>query len=276
MTQPVLSRALREVEEILGVSLYERGPRGVSPTIFGEAFTDHARAVLAQLGQASRHVAELVEATRGTVIIGTHLAGSNLLLPRAIGRFKAERPNVNVIIREAPPDTLLADLEAGRLDFIIGRLTGISGAPTMTQRMLYDEPILLVARVGHPVLQRTALTIADLVELPWILPGTETVLHSELEQLFLRHDLALPADRIECTSILALRSLLVETDVIAALPMLIARDDPRVVPLPISLSPISHTVGITHPAARQASPAARALLDHLFSQARHVVTTIAS
>src|SRR5215469_15367464 len=230
LTQPVLSRALREVEEILGVSLYERGPRGVTPTIFGAAFTDHARAVLAQLGQASRHVAELVEATRGTVIIGTHLPGSNLLLPRAIARFKAERPNVKVIIREATPDTLLADLEAGRLDFIIGRLTGISGRPGMIQRMLYDEPIVLTARIGHPVLNLTAPTMADLTGLRWILPGAETVLYRELEELFLRNDLSLPADRIECTSILALRSLLVETDLIAALPMFIATDDPRVVP----------------------------------------------
>ncbi|MEO6886539.1 MAG: LysR family transcriptional regulator, partial [Jatrophihabitantaceae bacterium] len=115
VTQPVLTRALQEVEQILGVPLYDRGPRGVRPTIYGTAFTEHARSVLAQLTQAGRHVAELADAGLGTVTVGTHLAGSNLLLPRAIARMKRERPHVTVIIHEATPEALLTDLEAGRV-----------------------------------------------------------------------------------------------------------------------------------------------------------------
>lgn len=262
VTQPVLTRALRDLEEILGVSLYDRGPRGVTPTIYGTAFTAHARSVLAQLTQAGRHVAELAAAELGTVTVGCHLAGSNLLLPRAIVRLKAERPHVTVVIREASPEALLADLEAGRVDFIVGRITGLRGR-AFTQRRLYDEPVRLVARRGHPAGRLTRPTVADLIDYPWVLPGAETALRGELEQVLLRHDLALPANRIECTSILILRSLLVETDTIAALPMLIAGDDPALAILPVSLEPMSHTVGITQPAARRSSPSAQALLDHL-------------
>jgi DNA-binding transcriptional LysR family regulator len=262
VTQPVLTRALRDLEEILGVNLYERGPRGLTPTIYGTAFTEHARAVLAQLTQAGRHVAELADAGLGTVTVGSHLAGSNLLLPRAIARLKAERPNVTVVIREATPEALLTDLEAGRVDFIVGRITAMPGR-AFAQRRLYDEPVRLVARRGHPATRLKRPTVADLIDYPWVLPGAETALRGELEQVLLRHDLPLPANRIECTSILILRSLLVETDMIAALPMLIASDDPALAILPVSLEPMSHTVGITQPAARAASPAARALLDYL-------------
>ncbi|GGL68850.1 hypothetical protein GCM10010095_62080 [Streptomyces anthocyanicus] len=84
VTQPAATRSLHELEDILGVPLFERGPRGVTPTVFGEAFTRHARAMLAQLTQAGRHVVELADADRGTVVVGTHLAGSTVLLPRAI------------------------------------------------------------------------------------------------------------------------------------------------------------------------------------------------
>jgi DNA-binding transcriptional LysR family regulator len=262
VTQPALTRALRDLEEILGVDLYERGPRGVTPTIYGAAFTEHARAVLAQLTQAGRHVAELADAGLGTVTVGTHLAGSNLLLPRAIARLKSARPNVTVVIREGTPEALLADLEAGRVDFVVGRLTAPTRRPHR-QRRLYDEPVRLVVRRGHPAARLRKATVADLIDYPWALPGTETALRGELEQVFLRHDLPLPANRIECTSILTLRNLLVETDTVAALPMLIASDDPALALLPISLEPMSHTVGVTRPSERPLSPSARALLEHL-------------
>lgn len=274
VTQPVLTRGLRDLEDILGVSLYERGPRGVTPTIYGTAFTEHARAVLAQLTQAGRHVAELADAGLGTVTVGSHLAGSNLLLPRAIARLKADRPHVTVVIREATPEALLADLEAGRVDFIVGRITGMPGRAVL-QRRLYDEPVRLVARRGHPAGTLARPTVGDLIDYPWVLPGAETALRGELEQVLLRHDLPLPANRIECTSILILRSLLVETDMIAALPMLIAGDDSALAILPVSLEPMSHTVGITQPAGRPSSPSAQALLAHLDEVAVEISASVA-
>lgn len=262
VTQPVLSRALRELEEILGVELYERHPRGVVATIYGRAFTEHARAVLAQLSQAGRDVAELADAGRGTVTVGTHLAGSNLLLPRAIARLKAQRPRLTAVIREASPEALMADLEAGRVDLVVGRLARSPGRGVRTQR-LYDEPVRLVTRRDHPARALSRPRLADLARYPWILPGDETALRGELEQVFLRHDVPLPANRIECTSILTLRNLLLETDAIAALPILIAADDHRLATLPLSLEPISQTVGVTLPAGRAPSPSTQALLEEL-------------
>lgn len=266
VTQPSLTRALHDLEDALGVPLYDRGPRGVTPTIFGTAFTAHARAVLAQLSQAGRHIADLQSADRGTVTVGIHLVGSNLLLPRAIARMKAERPNVVVIIREAAPEALFTDLEAGKLDFIVGRLTSSSLASTI-QKTLYHEPIKLVTRTGHPAARLRAPKLAELAAYPWIVPGTATALRGELEQFFLRHNVTLPENRIECTSILTVRNLLLETDVIAALPLLIAADDPRIKILPLPLDSISHNVGVTRPAHYPPSPSAQALLDHLHAVA---------
>ena len=64
ITQPGLTRTLHELEDMLGVTLYERGPRGVTPTLYGTAYTAHARAVLAQITQAGQHIAELADARR--------------------------------------------------------------------------------------------------------------------------------------------------------------------------------------------------------------------
>ncbi|WP_430336118.1 LysR substrate-binding domain-containing protein [Rhodococcus sp. ACT016] len=262
VTQPVATRSLHELEAILGVVLYERGPRGITPTIFGEAFTTHARSVIAQLTQAGRHVVELADADRGTVVVGTHLAGSNVLLPRAIAALKTDKPMLTVIVREGTPEVLLVELEAGRVDMVVGRLT----APTdehAIRRSLYQESVELVTRVDHPLASQSEVTLADLAAYPWILPGVETTLRRELEEFFARNGMRLPESRVEATSYLTVRQLLVETDMIAVLPGLIARGDRRLSPLPMSLDPIGHSVGVTLSAGRRLSPSAEALVDNL-------------
>ncbi|WP_157890787.1 LysR substrate-binding domain-containing protein [Mycolicibacterium goodii] len=267
ITQPVATRGLQDVEEILGVTLFDRGPRGITPTIFGQAFTEHARAVLAQLNQAGRHVAELADAARGTVVVGTHLAGSNVLLPLAIGKLKQERPTLTVVVREGTPDALMAQLEGGRVDMIVGRLTSPS-TEFVSRTMLYDETVQLFSRAQHPLARSSAVSLSELTEYPWILPGTETSLRRELEEFFARNDLGLPRNRVEVTSFLTVRKLLMENDFIAALPSLIAAEDLRLHPLPVSLDTIGHSVGITTASARALSPAAEALIDSLVSTAR--------
>lgn len=266
VTQPVVTRGLHDLESILGVQLYDRGPRGVMPTEFGTAFTEHARAVLAQLTQAARHVEEIADATRGRVVVGTHLAGSNLLLPRAIAHLKADRPRLTVVVREGTPETLLVELSAGRVDLIVGRLTGPS-VEGVRRRTLYQESIRLVVGAHHPLTASTQLELDELAGFPWIVPGPETVLRQELEGFFARNGFDLPHNRVEATSFLTVRQLLVETDMIAALPGLIGGHDHGLATLPISLEPIGHSVGLTLAAERRLSPATHLLIDSLHAVA---------
>ncbi len=262
ITQPVVTRGLREVEDLLGVPLFERLPRGVTPTEYGRPFIERARSVLAELRIAGEEVRLLQSGQLGTVTVGTHLAGSNLLLPRAIAGLKAEHPRLTVVVREGTPDTLQQLLLAGDLDLTVGRLS--SSVPVrLEQERLHLEPIRLVARMGHPVHDGESTALAELVRYPWIFPVAQTALRAELEAVFFHEGLPLPADRVECTSMLTLRNLLVSTDVIAALPMFIAVDDRELRILPTPLSSIRRAVGVTRLADRAPSAAASALLTHL-------------
>ena len=266
VTQPVVTRGLREVEAVLGVALFDRGPRGVTPTIYGDIFIEHARAVLAQLRQAEQQIDLLTNAELGTVTVGTHLAGSNLLLPRAIAALKAQHPRLTVVVREGTPDVLYTALLTGQCDLTVGRLNAKTPA-ALVQHMLYREPIRLVARLDHPVHELKRPTLSELVDYPWIFPIEETALRSELEDLFSQEGLAIPENRVECTSMLTLRELLLSTDVLAALPMLIARQDDKLAFIETPLRSIRRSVGVTRSADRPLSPAGRALLDHLRQQA---------
>ncbi|WP_408898019.1 LysR substrate-binding domain-containing protein [Nocardioides sp. R1-1] len=262
VTQPVVTRGLHDLEAILGVQLYERGPRGVTPNEFGLAFTDHARAVLAQLNQAARHIEELADATRGEVVVGTHLAGSNLLLPRAIAHVKRDHPMLRVSVREGLPDALLVDLTAGRVDLVVGRLGG-AVPESLSREALYEEHIRIVTGAHHPLAGRRGLALDDLADYPWILPGRSTRLRDELEAYFARHGFVARPDQVEATSFLTVRQLLIETEMVAALPGLIGAEDPRLTVLPLSLDLVGHSVGITRATDRQLSPAAGALIASL-------------
>lgn len=266
VTQPVVTRALHEVESVLGVELFERGPRGVTPTLFGESFLTHARAVLAQIREAGNQIELLTRADIGRVRVGTHLAGSNLLLPRAIASLKAAHPRLTVVVREATPDLLEAGLLNGDLDLVVGRL---SARPSthLRQERLHVEPIRLVARHDHDAHRLRRPRLSQLAGYPWIFPVEQTALRTELEQVFLTEDVNLPEDRVECTSILTLRQLLVTTDAIAALPAFIAATDDQLESIPITL-PTRRSVGVTRTADRPLSPAASALLDRLRAAAR--------
>jgi DNA-binding transcriptional LysR family regulator len=259
ITQPVATRTLQELEAILGVPLYERGPRGVAPTKIGQAFTEHARAVLAHLSQAGRQVTEFVDPRRGTVVVGAHSTGPNALLVQAIAELKNDRPLVTVIVRESSPEALSAELEAGRIDLIVGQLTPAT-AKSELQTPLYDETIEICARARHPMAHRRRITLAELAEYPWIIPGTETALRREIEQLFTRHALALPENRVEVPSTPIVKQLLMETDFITMLPGPVKAREPGLRAFPLSCEPIGHTVGITTAAGRALSDSANALM----------------
>lgn len=267
VTQPVVTRGLQELERILGVELYERGPRGMLPNESGAAFTEYARSVLAQLTQATRHLAEIADGSSGYVVVGNHLAGSSLLVPRAIAQLKSHRPKLRVVIREATPESLLEDLVAGRVDLIVGRLSGPAPHGTI-RRTLYEESVRIVARPAHPLAGRARVTLDDLSAYPWILPGTETMLRAELEALFSRNGHPIPADRVEATAFLTVRQLLIETDMVAAMLGSIGTADPGLVTLPIVLDLVEAQVGLTLAAGRRLNPASEAMVDSLVTAAR--------
>ncbi|MFG2007023.1 LysR substrate-binding domain-containing protein [Spirillospora sp. NPDC048911] len=274
LAQPAVTRSLREVEHVLGVELFTRGPRGMTPTLFGEAFIEHARAVLAELRRAGERISGLADGQVGTVTIGTLLAGSNVLLPRAIATLKKARPGITVIVQEATFDAQVPRLLEGEIDLILGRLNPIDDLHGLRQLTLYAEPVLLVARRDHPARSRPGLTLRDLLDYPWVLPLEQTALRRELEQIFRGEGLALPSNLVECTSILTVRTLVRDADMIAAMPELVARTDGELAPLPVPLEPVRRQVGVTLPDRRPLTPSARLMLEHLRVQAAELTTQI--
>jgi DNA-binding transcriptional LysR family regulator len=266
ITQPVVTRGLREVEDILGVQLFERLPRGVRPSVYGASFLTHAYAVLGQLRSADKEVQLLASGELGTVVVGTHFAGASLLLPRAIAAFKSDHPNVLIAVQEAIPDQLEKQLLAGDLDLVVGRLT-----PPHTDRVrqvrLHDEPFRVVTRLDHPAHDVPEPSLADLASYPWIVPVAQIALRAELERVFESQHVAFPVNRVECTSVLTLRQLLIASDMVTVLPHFVATQDPALKALSTRVLPLRRSVGVTVSTERPGSPATSLFLDRLVEEA---------
>ncbi|KAA0941162.1 LysR family transcriptional regulator [Streptomyces apricus] len=268
VTQPVVTRSLQEIETIIGVELFARGPRGVRPTQYGDILVEHARAVVANVRAAAERIHELRRLGMEPVRVGTNLAGAYSLLPQTLVRLKRAHPHLTVSVVEALPEELGLQLARGEVDVLVGRLQPSGPRAALRHVRLYDEPVRLVVRRGHPCLGTSAGGIEDLMDLPWILPGRNTQLRQEIDELFERRGLPLPANIIECSTILTLRTVLLETDAVAPLPMLIGARDPLLDMLPLALDTVPREIGITTLADRPPSASTRLLIKGIVEVAR--------
>ena len=273
LTQPTLSKALQDVEATLGLTLFERTNRGLSPTAYGEIFARHAKIVLAQL----RHAAEELESLRvgysGKVTVGTLLAASASILPDAIARLKKERPGVTVSVVVGTYDILMPSLLAGDLDMVLGRLPEEGRNRELLYEEFYAEPICLVTRPGHPLLRRRRLGLRDLVNEAWLLPLPETALRRQVERAFLEANAPVPRNVIESVSILTNRVLLRKSDCIGVMPYHVALDDIEhglLSILPVKLKSIETPVGAILRSPGGLPPAAAALFECLRLAAKDV------
>jgi len=218
LTQPAASKLLSELEYALGVALFERLPRGVVATSYGEILIRRAGAALAEMDAAHQEVMELLSGLTGRIALGTVMTPSISLLPEAVKLLKARHARVHVSIEVDSSKVLIERLRAGSLDLVIGRILDTESAAELNFEPLTDEPHSVIARAGHPLADRASLQLEDLVKEGWILPPSGSILRDRLTALFLSHGLDQPSESIETVALPVITSLLLGSDMVVALP----------------------------------------------------------
>lgn len=246
IAQPAATKSIRELEDILGVSLFDRSSRGVTPTPYGEVVINHAKLILSQVRQISEELTSIAQGVTGHINIGTLLAASPTLIPKSVLKLKKERPNITVTIIEGTNDKLMPALRTGDIDIVVGRLPEFREREGISQDVIYDEPIAIVARKNHPLLGENNLEFARLKEFDWILPPTSTSLRRQIESEFRNEGLEPPRESIESISILTNFKLLRETDMLAAMPLHVAEHNDDLAVLPISFKGATSDVGVSY------------------------------
>jgi len=223
MTQPAASKQIKDLEEMLGVKLFERLPRGMEPTIYGETMIRHARMALTSLSLAHDDVVALKQGLVGQVEVGVIMTPAMSLLPRAISRIKQHAPLLRIGVHMEPSNVLLDMLERGTLDFMIGRILERNGTTNLIYEELTEEPACAVVRNNHPLLEAKSLQLKDLAGQPWILPPQGSILRHRCDMMFRRAGLEPPANSVDTTALLLITSLLQQTDSLHVMPLEVAQ-----------------------------------------------------
>lgn len=270
IAQPAATKSIKELEDALGVQLFDRSSRGVTPTDFGKVMIKHAKLILTQLRHAGEELQSLEEGLSGRVHVGTLLAASTSLLPRALARLRQQRPGIAVTVAEGTIDRLMPGLRTGDIDVVLGRLPEYREREGLTQEVLYLDTVSVMVRADHPLAGRAALTLADLVDQAWIVPPTQTSLRRQIDHAFRHEGLEPPRDVIESVSILTNHALLMSTDMLAAMPRQVGIGQAGLVALPVTLEGANSRIGATTHANVELSAAVKYFMEVIHDVAAEI------
>lgn len=223
MTQPAASKLLKDLEDILGVQLFDRLPRGMRPTWYGETMIRHARAALNSLNQANDEVQAAKTGQFGQVNLGAITSPGVVLLPMAIAAVKQAHPNLRITVHIEASNVLIEQLNRGNLDLMVGRLSGKHGKTDLHYETISNESVCAVARPGHPLFDRPQLSLAELLDFCWIVPPVGSVMRHKFDLMLQELDLRQLTNRVETSSLLFLTQMMQQSDMVSIMAADVAR-----------------------------------------------------
>ncbi|MBW5481839.1 LysR family transcriptional regulator [Streptomyces bambusae] len=176
MSQPPLSRAVKQLEAEIGALLFARSPTGVTLTPVGTVLLDEARALLDHADRVQVRVSAAAGAA--TITIGILGDGADPGLSRLAAAYRRSRPSIDIRIRDTDLSDPTCGLRAGLVDVALTRApfdeTGL------TVRTLRTDPVGVVLRVDDPLARRDGLRLAELSDRRWFQfpQGTDPVWQS--------------------------------------------------------------------------------------------------
>lgn len=258
MTQPALTRSMKELESNFSVTLFERSNQGVKLTILGQEFVRHAQNILNQLSATSEHLAEIQSGLYGNVTIATLPVVFAEVLPLLVTRLDALESRIQLRFVRATLKQSITMLQQGEVDLIAGRISEKVEPGLVNMPLLYDD-ICVVAGPENPLCDLDQLSLADLMAESWILPGSkDSLLLRDVERTFQRNGLSMPARLMEVASVQTTRKLLRTSNRIAFFSYATAIEEIShglIKPLNVEMETVLSPVGITTRSEEQQSPA---------------------
>lgn len=223
LTQPAASRALGEIEALLGRPVHAREGRGLRLTPEGQALARRAARALSEVAAAEREVEEMGQGLAGHVRLGSVTGPA---LDRVLPALRAARvalPRVTCEVEVAPSDPLADLLLAGRLDFALARLPEGRDPSLFDLAPLGVEPVEIVARPGHALVRKAGLSARDLLDYDWVMPGPGTLLRRTVLERLAALGLPPPTGRLATASFLLTLAMLRDSNAVAPLASAVAR-----------------------------------------------------
>lgn len=269
VTQPALTKALRQLEEEFGMPLVLRLPRGVRLAPAGELLAARAATAMREIDRAREEVAWLSRHKEARVTIGVSPVAAALVAPAALARFGARWPQVRVRVVDSLYPQVMARVRGGEFDFAVGPLPSEGVGHDLLARPLAESRNVIVARRDHPL--AGARRLEELAEAEWMLTGPAGGPGDPAHLPFAALGLPTPRVRFECESLSTLLAMIASLDILAILPgAFFERDGPRfgLAEVAVAAPVATHTI---HALQRSDAPLtlpAQRLLDAFVHEAR--------
>ncbi len=217
ISQPALSKSITNLEAELGVRLFERGSRGVSPTIYGTTLLKHARLLLNQSEQA---LAE-VQAIKGGHLGHLRLGVANFaihFLPDVLAKLLASKPDLSVEIVEGTYEGLTPLVREGALDAVVSGLPPLHQAEDLVHEELNPEQFVRVCRPDYRPFYQPNVGPAALSKARWILPNRPQAIIDLWELSFREARVAPPKPVLQSGSMMFIKAMLLSGQFVTVLP----------------------------------------------------------
>ncbi|KDD70185.1 transcriptional regulator [Pseudomonas mandelii PD30] len=231
VSQPTLSQQIRQLEETLGVSLFDRTSRTVKPTDAGEAYIECARRVLVELEAGKRALHDVKDLSRGTLRLAMTPTFMAYLVGPLVRDYVARYPNIHLQIFELSMDDIEAGLVDDSLDIAIAftqvRNADIESIPAFTETLG-----VMVGR-DHPLYEsRVGLSAQEVAQLEFALLAPDFVTRTRIDEYFAQEQIT-PKVVIEVNSVSTLLEVIRHTAIATILPEPIATEDRALRKIPL-------------------------------------------
>jgi DNA-binding transcriptional LysR family regulator len=221
ISQPAVSEVVSGLEHSLGVRLFDRSPRGIELTVYGQALLRRSEAVFDELRQGIRDIECLVDQSAGEVRIGCPESIAASILPAITECMVQRYPGIVLHVTQVGTSTTeFPELRERKFDLVIARVTPLiqTGWDDLQLETLFHDKLVLATSSRSEWATRTS-DLAELVNAKWILTPRGTMNNVLVAELFQAHGLAMPKINVMTFSVHLRTHLLATGDFITAMPL---------------------------------------------------------
>ncbi|MCF8478727.1 MAG: LysR family transcriptional regulator [Pseudolabrys sp.] len=270
-SQSVVSEAIASLESALGVRLLDRSPRGIEPTVYATALLKRGHVVFDELREAIKEIESLAGSTTGEVRLACPEFLAAGLITDAVDGFSRHFPQAVCHILEADVRTLdFHQLQERAVDLMVTRIPNGFTDDDLTIELLFDDPHRVVVGAKSRWANRRDVTLADLVDEPWIVPSS-LIVNAILREAFETQGLRVPAEKVMTSFILMRNHMLATGRFLTVLPESALRYNAKqwaLRALPIQLRTKPQPIAIVHLKNRTVAPAVAHFIEHLRTTAK--------
>lgn len=269
LTQQALSASLANLEQDLGVRLFDRSPGGITqPTAHGTALIRHARAQIAGAARARQELLALSDGRSGMVTVGLGESFAGDIIAEAVLRFRRARPGIRVNLIEGYSDRLRHRLYDGEFDFIAAGVSAYELTEGFTREVIYSANDVIAVRPEHPLARRRGLKLQDLQGHAWLVPYSRPADLEVIVEAFVAEGLEPPRAIVGSDAYRIGMQLLLGSDLLIMVsPALIAPElgwrPAKLKVLGIDRPTVQRNASLIYPTERPLTPPAALLLDEV-------------